>query len=114
VDEAGPLLTIELEDVGGTSWWASLLTTLTSQSGTAQLRFVGMVDGTRAYTGATFPAPRTLGALPPEEQWAPGMTQSLRELQRRVEADGWVQVSEGPHPWALGYRRRDGGRDRAS
>lgn len=76
MDEGDPLLTIELEEIGGTSWWASLPITLTSQSGTTKLRFVGRTDGTRVYTGAPFPVPRTLGSLPPEEQWAPGMAQS--------------------------------------
>jgi hypothetical protein len=110
VEDDGPLLRIGLEDVAGTSWWASVLTTLTSQSGTAQLRFVGTVDGTGVYRGATFPAPRTLGSLPPDGQWAPGMTPSLRDLQRRVEADGWVQVGSGPEPWAFTYRRPEGDR----
>ena len=58
-------LQIELEDMAGTSRWAGVLATLTSQSGNAYLRFVGRVDGQRRYMGATFPAPRTLGTLPP-------------------------------------------------
>ena len=48
-------LQIELEDMAGTSWWAGVLTTLTSQSGSTYLRFVGRVDGHRQYEGATFP-----------------------------------------------------------
>jgi hypothetical protein len=49
---------IKLEDMAGTSWWAGVLTALTSQSGSTYLRFVGRVDGHRHYKGATFPAPR--------------------------------------------------------
>jgi hypothetical protein len=44
-------LQIELEDMAGTSRWAGVLTTLTSQSGNAYLRFVGRVDGHRRYIG---------------------------------------------------------------
>jgi hypothetical protein len=99
-------LQIVLEDVGGTSWWAGVLTTLTSQFGSAQLRFVGVLDGDRLYRGPTFVAPRTFGpAPPPEEEWAPGMAESLRELQRQVEGDGWAQVGRGDEPWSYRYRR---------
>jgi hypothetical protein len=65
-------LHIELEDLAGTSWWTSALATLASQSGIAYLRFVGLVDGHRRYRSATFPAPRTLGTLPPQEASALG------------------------------------------
>jgi hypothetical protein len=98
-------LQIELEDVAGTSWWAGLVATLTSQSDNAYLRFVGRVDGRHRYIGATFPAPRTLGTLPPEEAWAPGMTKSLHDLRRDIENDGWVEVGRGTEPWALKYER---------
>jgi hypothetical protein len=98
-------LQIALEDFGGTSWWASLLTTLTSQSGSRLLRFTGGVEGERRYTGPTFTTPRTLGEVPPEEAWAPGMSASLEEVRRAVESDGWVPAGRGPEPWAFGYRR---------
>ena len=65
-------LQIELEDMAGTSWWAGVLTTLTSQSGSTYLRFVGRVDGHRQYKGATFPAPRTLGTLARRRRGHPG------------------------------------------
>jgi hypothetical protein len=65
-------LQIELEDMAGASRWAGVLATLASQSGNAYMRFVGRVNGHRHYKGATFPAPRTLGTLPPQEAWAPG------------------------------------------
>jgi len=51
-------LQIELEDMAGTSRWASVLATLASQSGNVYMRFVGRVDGHRRYKSATFPAPR--------------------------------------------------------
>ena len=101
-------LQIELEDVGGTSWWASLLTTLGAQWGSAALRFVGAVDGERRYAGSTFSAPRTLGTLPPQEAWAPGMTEAFDELRREVEDDGWVEVGRGAQPWSLRYQRPAG------
>lgn len=98
-------LQIELEDPAGTSWWAGALATLASQSGNAYLRFVGRVDGHRRYKGATFPAPTTLGTLPPQEAWAPGMTRSLQDLRREIEHDGWVEAGRGSEPWAFRYER---------
>jgi hypothetical protein len=100
-----PTLEISLEDAGGTSWWASLLATLGSQSGNAYLRFVGLVDGEQRYTGATFAAPRTLGEVPPQDAWAPELTTTLDELCQEIEADGWILVGTGEQPWARRYRR---------
>jgi hypothetical protein len=97
-------LQIELEDMAGTSRWASVLATLASQSGNAYLRFVGRVDGHRHYKGATISAPRTLGTLPPQEAWAPGMTKSLQDLRREIEHDGWVEARPGYR--ALGVQVR--------
>jgi hypothetical protein len=96
-------LQIELEDMAGVSWWSGVLATLGSQSGNAYLRFVGLVDGDRRYKSATFPAPRTLGTLPPQEEWAPGMTESLQDLRREIENDGWVETGRGTEPWAVIY-----------
>jgi len=104
-------LQITLEDVGATSWWAGVIATLTSESGNAYMRFVGSTNGDRRYKGSTFPAPRTLGTLPPQEEWAPGMTQSLEELCRELEDDGWVQVGRGAEPWAYQYQRSVHGAD---
>jgi hypothetical protein len=98
-------LQVELEDMAGTAWWAGVLATLASQSGNAYLRFVGCVDGHRRYKGATFPAPRTLGTLPPQEAWAPEMTKSLQDLRREIENDGWVEAGRGTEPWAFTYER---------
>ena len=61
------------------------------------------VDGHRRYKCATFPAPRTLGTLPPQEAWAPGMTKSLQDLRREIENDGWVEAGRGTDPWAFRY-----------
>lgn len=102
-------LQIELEDMAGASWWAGVLATLASQSGNAYLRFVGRFDGDRRYKGATFPAPRTLGTLPPQEAWAPGMTKSLQDLRFEIESDGWVEVGRGAEPWTFKYERPDSG-----
>ena len=104
-------LQIKLEDVGGTSWWASVITTLTSQSGNTYMRFVGSTNGDHRYKGYAFPSPRTVGTLPPQEEWAPGMTQSLEELCRELEDDGWVQVGRGAEPWAYQYQRPVRGTD---
>jgi hypothetical protein len=88
--------------MAGASWWAGVLATLASQSGNAYLRFVGRVDGQRRYKGATFPAPRTLDPLPPQEAWAPGMTKSLQDLRREIENDGWVEQAGVPGPGRSG------------
>jgi hypothetical protein len=98
-------LQIELEDLAGASLLAGVTATLMSQSGNAYLRFVGRVDGHRRYKSATFPAPRTLGTLAPEEAWAPGMTDSLEDLRREIAGDGWVEVGRGTEPWAFEYER---------
>ena len=98
-------LQIELEDLAGMSWWAGVLATLESQSGNGYLRFVGVVDGHRQYRSATFPAPGTLGTLPPQEAWAPGRTKSLQDLRREIENDGWLEAGRGTEPGAFKYER---------
>lgn len=102
VDET---LTVVLEDVATASWWAGLLATLGSQYGNAQRRFVGRVDGTTRYKSSTFAVPRAVNETPPQEQWAPGMTDALKELQRDLSADGWRLVFQGKDPWSLTYAR---------
>ena len=109
MDSGAVTLQIKLENVGGTSWWAGVIATLTSQSGNAYMRFVGSTNGDRRYKGSTFTSPRTLGTLQPQEEWAPGMTQSLEELRRELEDGGWVQVGRGAEPWAYRYQRPDRG-----
>jgi hypothetical protein len=106
-DQHGGPWTVELEDAGGTSWWTGLLATLAGQYGNAYLRFVGRVAGERRYTSPTFPVPRTLGTLPPQEEWAPEMRESLEELYRDLDRDGWVQVGRGEQPWSLRYERQE-------
>jgi hypothetical protein len=98
-------LQVELEDAGGTSWRSALLAALGSQYGNAYLRFVGRVGSETWYKGPTFPAPRTLGVLPPQDEWAPDMTRSLRELRSDLERDGWVLAGRGEQPWELRYER---------
>lgn len=105
-------LEIELEDVGGTSMVASLLTTLGSQFGNAYYRFVGRAHSadprwpTYAIPGKTFPAPRAfLANLPPRNEWAEGMTQALTELREDLLAQGWQPVGHGAHPWSFTYTR---------
>lgn len=105
MDTDDDTLQIELEDIGGTSWWAGVLTVLASQSGGAHLRFVGTVGGQRRYTGPSFTSPRTVGTLPPQPAWAPEMTAGLRDLTEEIEKDGWAQVGVGDQPWAMRYRR---------
>jgi hypothetical protein len=82
MDSGAVTLQIKLEHVGGSSWWAGVIATLTSQSGNVYMRFVGRINGDRRIQGIYIPSPRTLGTLPPQEEWAPGMTQSLEELCR--------------------------------
>ena len=100
-------LQIELEDVAGTSWWAGVLSTLGSQTGSMTLRFVGRVDGERRYTGDTFSSTRTVVPTAPEEAFAPGMTDSLTKLRREIEADGWVETGRGAEPYAFTFARPD-------
>ncbi|MHA7284098.1 hypothetical protein [Arthrobacter sp. TMS2-4] len=105
MEEPVEKLQISLEDVGGTSWWRGLLTTLSSQYGSATLRFVGTVAGRRRYTSDTFSAARPVAPMPPEEDWAPGMTRSLDQLIRDIKADGWTQTGRGAEPWSLTFER---------
>ena len=94
--DATTTLEIELEDVGGTSWWAGITTTLASQSGDAYMRFVGRLNSDRRYKGPTFPSPRTLGTLPPQEEWAPGMNKASGSCGSLVSAVT-VQATHEPH-----------------
>lgn len=101
-----------MEDVGGTSWRASLLTTLGSQFGSAMMRFVGRATSmdspwpTYAYHGGTFPRPRSIpDDLPPDESHCPGMTESLAKLRERLEQEGWLSAGHGAAPWSFRYLR---------
>jgi len=109
VDTDASSLQVELEDAGGTRWWKGLLATVSSQYGNAYRRFVGRVDGQARYASSTFSVPRTWGEIPPQEQWAPEMTDALTELRRELEKDGWVEVGRGDQPWALRYQRATSG-----
>jgi hypothetical protein len=105
-------LEIELEDIGGTSTMASLLTTLGSQFGNGYYRFVGQAHSadprwpTCTIPGKTFPAPRAfLANLRPQDNWAEGMRQALTELREDLLAQGWQPIGQGAHPWSFTYIR---------
>src|SRR5215213_5813200 len=98
---------IEGEDVGHASWWAGIVTTLLSQYGNAQLRFVARPAGGPPYTSGTFPVPRTWCAVDPAEAWGPGMQASLQEICQELERDGWVRTGTGDHAWSFVYERVD-------
>ncbi|MGS0685542.1 hypothetical protein ACVBEQ_10415 [Nakamurella sp. GG22] len=105
-------LEIELEDVGDTSWVSSVLTTLSSQSGSATYRFVGVASSddprwpTYRIAGGTFVSPRSFkDDLPPQEQWARGMTKSLQELREELLDEGWTISGHGDKPWSYRYTR---------
>ena len=105
-------LEIELEDVGDVSWVNSVLTTLTSQSGSATYRFVGVARSadprwpTYRITGGTFVSPRSFkDDLPPQEDWAPGMTKSLQVLADELVDEGWLLSGHGEAPWSDRYTR---------
>ena len=110
--DAQDTLEIELEDAGGGSPLASLLATIGSQFGNAYYRFVGRAHSpdprwpTYAIVGQTFPAPRAFAAdLPPQDQWAPGMTEALNELREELLSQGWRPVGKGAHRWSFTYVR---------
>ena len=65
-------LHVELQDIGGTAWWAGILTTLSSQTGSQQFRFVGRVADEVRYSSSTFVSPTPVSPIAPEEQWARG------------------------------------------
>ncbi|MDP9986622.1 hypothetical protein LFT44_11250 [Arthrobacter sp. FW306-05-C] len=101
-------LRIELEDAASVKWWVRILSTLGSQYGRTQLRFVGRTeDGRRLYVSDTFPGP-PLNATPPAEAWAPGLEASLSQLRGEIARDGWSETSQGAQPWELTYVRRKG------
>lgn len=105
------MLEIELEDVGGTSWWVGLATTL-GYGGAACMRFVARAPGHDGHhscdvvKGETFLRPRSLpDDLAPQESWSPGMNHSLHELRQHLQRDGWVVAGKGQQPWAYRYIR---------
>ncbi len=105
-------LEIQLEDSGGESFIGGILTTLGSQGGSGYYRFVGVArsDDHRwpvyRVPGDTFPAPRELlSDIPPQQEWAPGMTRCLLNLQAELLAEGWLPAGNGAHPWSGRYTR---------
>jgi len=102
-------LEIVLEDVGGTSWKARLLTTLASQYGSGTLRFVARLDNERLFESDPFVAASSIGPMPPEEDWAPGMTESLNKLRQEIKRSGWIEIGRGEEPWAFRYKKAASG-----
>ena len=103
------LIEIELEDMGVTSWWRSLLSTLSSPQGMAVMRFVARDVEHRdcaVAAGPTFLRPRCVpGDLPPDEAWCPGMTASLETVHEILAARGWSSSGRGEHPWSERFTR---------
>lgn len=105
------MIEIRLEDVGGTSWWRSLLTSLGNPSGFATMRFVARdldLDGRQppVAVGPTFLRPRSLpDDVPPDEAWCPGMDASLATLHEQLAARGWRPDGHGEHPWSERFTR---------
>jgi hypothetical protein len=68
---------IRLEDVGDTAWWKRVLTTVFTQNGQQELRFVarrrpGSTTERPVAVSSTFASPRWVADAPPEPEWAPG------------------------------------------
>jgi len=101
---------VELEDAGNRAWWARVLATLGTQNGQQYLRFVARAPGSGGTgrpveSSSTFASPRWVHDVPPEPEWAPGMSESLAELRRRLEDAGWVVEGRGETPWSYRYAR---------
>ncbi len=105
-------MVVELEDVNALGWWAGVLATLAAPTGGAYSWFVGRATSkdprwpTYSIESPTFFRLRAIpDTMPPEEAWAPGMTQALLELRTRLEAEGWRLVGRGEKKWAYRYVR---------
>ena len=105
MDRCVETVRVTLEDLGPTSWWAGLVSTVTWQTGHSLQRFVACQDGRRRCTSPTFVAPRSHEPVPPQDAWTPAMTRSFHALCRRLERDGWVRNGAGAVPWAFTYER---------
>lgn len=107
MDTSPETLRVELEEGGGPSWWTGLLANPAAQYGNAYLRFAGRVAGELRSTSPPSRWPRTLGTLPPQDEWAPQMRESLADLRRDLDRDGWIQVGRRKQPWSLRYQRQE-------
>lgn len=108
-------LEIEMEDAASTSWLAALLATLSSQNGTAFMRFVARAPGPPGepprivLRAGPFPRPRSLpDDVSPDESSCPGMTAALDDLRERLERDGWEPAGRGEQAWSYRYARPEG------
>ena len=106
------MLEVEVEDVGGISVAASLLSTLSSQYGNGYFRFVARVRGadprwpTYAMPGATFPATRpTLDDMAAQGAWLETQRARFDELHRQLLREGWRPAGHGAHWWSAIYKR---------
>lgn len=104
-------LEIELEEVGDSSWWPSLLAPVEPGASNAYLRFVGRVwgprggDSTVAVRGETFPRFGDLESLEPDDAFCPGPESCLAHLRERLEEEGWVPAGRGLDLWSHRYVR---------
>lgn len=101
-------LHIRVVDVGGLSWWSSVLAVLFSQSGNKYCRFEAILDppesGPALAPSPTFAVVRGIPSdLPPQAEWSLGMTEALKDLQARLAAEGWIQTKQGAQAWDLTY-----------
>ncbi len=117
-------VTIAVEDAGHTSMLRSMLTTLTSQHGTQQSRFVARTtDISEApsvvATSSPFPVvPLGLMEGPfammegqdaaPDGGWPDEARAALEELDAMLFADGWECIATGPRWWDRRYARAAG------
>jgi hypothetical protein len=111
LSEETETLEIVIEDVSERSWLASLVATLGSQFGGRYYRFVGVIRAGHPHPvdrveSGTFACPRTVGRdIPPQEQWAFGMTRELNGLRKQLIDEGWFELGHGPQPWSYTYFR---------
>ena len=98
-------LQVELQDVGGTSWWARLLAAISSPKGSSLLRFVGRVGSEIRYSSDTITTPTPVSPSAPEAAWTHVMSHTVQHLIRQIEQDGWVQTGAGSNPWSLTFER---------
>ncbi|QYH35144.1 hypothetical protein [Salinibacterium sp. M195] len=101
------LLRIEIEQVE-VAKLARMLTSLTTGVPNQTLRFVGQVGGETRYESGTFSSNHMFDPMNPDEGYAPRMAEHLAKIRQEIEADGWVETSQGDQSWALTFVRPEG------